>query len=84
MDDEAEKIHRDQRRKLRFAGLPLAKDIRRLDDPQAARRAKQNVGEDFEPVGGQFRRDLADDRAPDHEKAAHRIGDADPEMRLKK
>ena len=77
MDDQAQKIHRHQRRQFGFAGVPLAEHIRRLDDPQTRRRAQQDVGENLEAVGRQFRRDLANDPAPDHEKAAHRIGDAE-------
>ena len=75
--DEAEEIEADERRKFRFARLPLAEHIGRLDDLQLAGRGEDEVDEDLEAVRRQTRREPGDDLAPRHEEAAHRVGDVD-------
>ncbi len=56
--------------------VAFAKSVGNLDDAQLPARRQDHVDQDLEAVRRQSRRQPRDDVAPDHEKAAHRVGDA--------
>ena len=78
MNDEAKEVDADQRRQFELASVALAEPIRDFDNLQFAAGRKNHVDQDLETVGRKTRRQTRDDLAPDHEEAAHRIGDGRP------
>ena len=61
---------------------PRAESEGNFLDPQRATRGGDDVEQDLESLRGELRRELLEAIAADHEEAAHRIGDSDPQHAL--
>jgi hypothetical protein len=65
---------------LALAVLAFAECRRQLDNAQPAARRRQDIEQDLEALRGDCRSDAFEGIAPDHEMAAHRISEIDPEQ----
>ena len=75
-DDQRDEIERDARIELALAVLALREHERQFGDAQGAARGRHDIEQDLEALRGEPRRQLLEAFAPDHEEAAHRIGQA--------
>ena len=74
-DDQPRVVDEDADVELAVSSTSLSEDVGDFRDAGVVRKMQQDVEEDLEPVRYEARRDPLDQVAPDHEEAAHRIGD---------